>query len=745
MTDISLPSIGSGFNRSRINSNFDEIEEVINNGVLHLVGGNNVLEQNIDMDSYRVLNLPDALASTEPVTLKQLNEALSGIEGAEALLPLVQPRQIGDGVTTTFSTPVTGKAGITSNGFFVYLDGVAQRPNIDYTISGVDGNITFIENDAPVAPNNGVKVDITYFIPRVLDPIVADENSLVTATGTPTPRTLGDRAADIIHVKDFGAQAYPYDSTAAIDAALVKAANERAYLHLDNLALKYVGSMNIPSGVKGIIGGSKTICWFGTLDDKKHLKEGEQDKLTGSILFSGTFDTFNTTRSDQFSSFTYMVKQSSQLDLTDVAFLQDMIVLDSGGNLTTPGNEGYSPCDVGFLIDDVGSNTYTNKCVWGYFDKAGTIIYSKSGNDDPDYNLFIGGSTYGRIGLAEIANDVGSPWGLSGTTYLGYKFGSLDHHSRNPTDAPTLYADADTWRCIYIDGDVEPATTAEINGHYLTNCVLRTRSDTIIELDRVSNFVVTGGVIEAAKYGITNSMETKFKASANTKKGVQFLGVRLNNAASIYNENFAGLIPYSVVVTGDPVAGSVVSSSPNPNVAGGYTISQLGNDRFTGDPFVVFGDNVTNSNAGWKILRDVSNNDQLQFRWDGVSQCNLSTTGLLEPKSVSSLEVTAKKQIIGDGTVLTISSGEITVTGSYHAVNTEASASTDDIDTISGGVVGQRLVIRALDQTRTVVLKNNTDNLRLAGDCILDNSTDTIELIYSGTNWLELSRSNNGA
>lgn len=167
MSDIVLGNIGSGFNRSKINSNFDKIEDVINNGVLHLVGGNNVLQQNIDMDSNRIVNLPEALNNTEPVTLKQLNDSLVSVVGVESVLPIVQPRQVGDGVTTTFATPVSGQAGKSTNGFFVYLDGIAQKPLTDYELDPVSGDLNFLDLGVPAAPDQGVSVDITYFSPRV--------------------------------------------------------------------------------------------------------------------------------------------------------------------------------------------------------------------------------------------------------------------------------------------------------------------------------------------------------------------------------------------------------------------------------------------------------------------------------------------------------------------------------------------------------------------------------------------------
>jgi len=99
---------------------------------------------------------------------------------------------------------------------------------------------------------------------------------------------------------------------------------------------------------------------------------------------------------------------------------------------------------------------------------------------------------------------------------------------------------------------------------------------------------------------------------------------------------------------------------------------------------------------------------------------------------------------LGTPTNLTIATGVITKTGSYHTVDTEASASTDDLDTINGGSIGDILFLTATDSTRTVVVKDNIGNLQLSGDFSLDNIEDTIQLLYNGTNWLEISRSNNG-
>lgn len=81
MTKITLPDITSGYNLSAINSNFQKIEDELNNKVLYrqVQGGEpNAMSGNLDMNSSRILNLPDAASLSEPVTLRQLIVVDSG-------------------------------------------------------------------------------------------------------------------------------------------------------------------------------------------------------------------------------------------------------------------------------------------------------------------------------------------------------------------------------------------------------------------------------------------------------------------------------------------------------------------------------------------------------------------------------------------------------------------------------------------------------------------------------------------
>ena len=95
----------------------------------------------------------------------------------------------------------------------------------------------------------------------------------------------------------------------------------------------------------------------------------------------------------------------------------------------------------------------------------------------------------------------------------------------------------------------------------------------------------------------------------------------------------------------------------------------------------------------------------------------------------------------------TIAAGAVTVSGPsvrLLTVDTEAAAASDDLVTISGGTAGQLLVVRAANSARTVVvLETGNIDRSTAGSMSLDNAADTTTLVYTGSTWLEVSRSNN--
>jgi len=92
------------------------------------------------------------------------------------------------------------------------------------------------------------------------------------------------------------------------------------------------------------------------------------------------------------------------------------------------------------------------------------------------------------------------------------------------------------------------------------------------------------------------------------------------------------------------------------------------------------------------------------------------------------------------GAELTIATGAVTATGSWHTIDTEADAPSDPLITINGGTEGDILIIQAVHDDRSVVVTDNTGNLRLQGDFTMDHTTDSITLQKVGSNWEERMR-----
>lgn len=65
-------------------------------------------------------------------------------------------------------------------------------------------------------------------------------------------------------------------------------------------------------------------------------------------------------------------------------------------------------------------------------------------------------------------------------------------------------------------------------------------------------------------------------------------------------------------------------------------------------------------------------------------------------------------------TVLTIAAGAVTVTRNIHIIDTEGSASTDNLDTINGGAAGWFLMLRPNSSARTVVIRHAAGNIYCA-------------------------------
>ena len=96
----------------------------------------------------------------------------------------------------------------------------------------------------------------------------------------------------------------------------------------------------------------------------------------------------------------------------------------------------------------------------------------------------------------------------------------------------------------------------------------------------------------------------------------------------------------------------------------------------------------------------------------------------------------------------TIASGAITITSSFHSVDTESDAASDDLDTVSGGASWKVVYLRANNASRAVVIKHGTGNIKCWGDAdiTLDSLSKFALLVWDDENsvWLALSGTTGG-
>lgn len=149
---------------------------------------------------------------------------------------------------------------------------------------------------------------------------------------------------------------------------------------------------------------------------------------------------------------------------------------------------------------------------------------------------------------------------------------------------------------------------------------------------------------------------------------------------------------------------------------------------------------LTETDSGNQTWDMVGVGGELQFRYNALASIalRLTTSG----NATVSGDVTINgKTIIGDGSILTISTGAVTATTGFHTIAAET-GTIDTLDTINGGTTGMILILKA----------DSGDSITVAGGGNIDINTTgnfnmtgggTITLIYDGSNWLETSRSAN--
>lgn len=122
MDKITLGNILSGFNLNKINDNFQNIQDTINNNLLGKSG--DTLQGDLDVNGKYLYNLPAPSADSHPARLKDVQNAIAGIAAQTANLISFSPTPVVD------ATTVQGGIEQAAVAYKGALEGVASSSNV---------------------------------------------------------------------------------------------------------------------------------------------------------------------------------------------------------------------------------------------------------------------------------------------------------------------------------------------------------------------------------------------------------------------------------------------------------------------------------------------------------------------------------------------------------------------------------------------------------------------------------------
>jgi len=321
-------------------------------------------------------------------------------------------------------------------------------------------------------------------------------------------------------------------------------------------------------------------------------------------------------------------------------------------------------------------------------------------------NRFMGGQYRARDASVMIGG--GLRWQITGDFFMSgihFVYGNYSIVIDGPPLSVTALSSSFIGGTGYTDGSYSAVQLTYVSGSVATTYP-------------TANITVSGGIVTACTLigAGSNFIDTTTVMSCTSIGTGSGFAISPSALDLTYKYNFSFVNCQFDVVTNGTIKATNVGM-----------IRMLGNNNMTALSIAPDFTNVTNyaveSGMGWEFsaTKNINFNQPTIFGSD--YRCKMD--GWLN---------------LGQTQNLTIASGVILPTASYAIIDTEGSASTDDLDTITGGRDGDILALRSTSTSRDITVKTATGNIRLDGmeDKTLGSISDSITLIKQGGLWCEL-------